>query len=227
MKKCKRPLTREERTLLKLRVLCLIWALFLVLVLLLVDSDAEVPEEEPAAQTVIQESEPPVIVHEPESEPVVVVEVELAPQATEQIDVDPTRDDIPMDKDAQVLLYEACGETGVPFELALAVIWRETRFQNLVGDDGASVGYMQVYEHWHRDRMERLGVVDLADPYGNFLVGCDYLAEMLGKERGIEWALHAYNGGPSYANKMAKAGTVSQYATDVLNYMNNLKMEEF
>ena len=35
----------------------------------------------------------------------------------------------------------------------------------------------------------------------------------------------AYNGGPTYANKMAKAGKESQYAKDVLNYMNNL--EEF
>ncbi len=223
MKKCKRQPTREELTLLKLRVLCLLWALFLVLVLLLVDTDAEVHEEEPPTEVeAVLASEPPVIIHKPEPEPVVAVEVELPPQATEQIDVDPTRDDIPLDKDTQVLLYEACGETGVPFELALAVIWKETRFQNLIGDDGSSAGYMQVQERFHWDRMERLGVTDLTDPYGNFLVGCDYLAEMVDRDRGVEWALMAYNGGPSYANNMAKAEKVSQYATDVLNYMKNL-----
>jgi soluble lytic murein transglycosylase-like protein len=222
MKKHKRPLTREERTLLKLRVLCLLWALFLVLVLLLVDMDAEVHEEEPAQVTQFETGLQPIPVVQAAYKAPIVIEAEAAPQATEQIDVDPTRDDIPLDKDAQVLLYEACGETGVPFELALAVIWKETRFQNISGDGGNSVGYMQVQERFHWDRMERLGVTDLADPYGNFLVGCDYLAEMLDKERGVEWALMAYNGGPSYANNMAKAGKVSQYATDVLNYMKNL-----
>lgn len=222
MKKHKRQPTREERTLLKLRVLCLLWALFLVLVLLLVDMDTEVYEEPPMATTKM-ETEPEVVIQPiPVVQAVYIEPVVIAPEATEQIDVDPTRDDIPLDKDIQVLLYEACGETGVPFELALAVIWKETRFQNISGDGGNSAGYMQVQERWHKDRMERLGVTDLADPYGNFLVGCDYLTEMLARERGIEWALMAYNGGPTYANNMAKAGKVSQYATDVLNYMKNL-----
>lgn len=134
----------------------------------------------------------------------------------------PVREDIPLDAEIQLLLYQACEETGIQYELALAVIKQETDFRNITGDDGASTGYMQVQRRWHEDRMERLGVTDLADPYGNFLVGCDYLAEMLGKGRGIEWALMAYNGGPSYANDMAKAGRVSQYAKDVLNYMNDL-----
>jgi soluble lytic murein transglycosylase-like protein len=157
-----------------------------------------------------------------EAQEVEEIQPEEAPEATEQIDVDPTRDDIPLGKDLQVLLYQACGETNVPFELALAVIWRETNFQNISGDSGNSTGYMQVQWRWHKDRMDRLGVVDLTDPYGNFLVGCDYLAELLAYDRGIEWALMAYNGGPVYANYMAKAGEVSPYARDVLNYMNDL-----
>jgi soluble lytic murein transglycosylase-like protein len=84
-----------------------------------------------------------------------------------------------------------------------------------------------VQPRWHAERMKKYGVTDLKDPYGNFLVGCDYLAELAKKDRGIEWMLHAYNGGMSYANKMAKAVSVSQYAKDVLNYMNILSMEEF
>lgn len=134
----------------------------------------------------------------------------------------PVRDDIPLDAETQLLLYQACNETGVPCEVALAVVWKETNFQNINGDGGKSIGYMQVQPRWHSERMERLGVTDLADPYGNFLVGCDYLAEMIRKDRGLEWALHAYNGGPTYANKMAKAERVSQYAESVLNYMNTL-----
>lgn len=144
----------------------------------------------------------------------------------EVVAFDPVREDIPLDADTQRLLYHACDEMGIGYELALAVIRQETNFQNITGDNGNSIGYMQIQPRWHGDRMTKLGVTDLADPEGNFRVGCDYLAEMLGQGRGIEWALMAYNGGPFYANNMAKAGNVSQYAKNVLNYMNDFKMEE-
>lgn len=81
------------------------------------------------------------------------------------------REDVPLDGDTQALLRAACEETGIPYELALAVIRQETEFRNITGDDGRSVGYMQVQTRWHEDRMARLGVADLTDPYGNFRVG--------------------------------------------------------
>lgn len=169
----------------------------------------DTPVEQPETFVIVQ----PI----PEPVPVVVVEEEA---------FDPVREDIPLDAETQRLLWQACEETGIQYELALAVIWQETDFRNIKGDGGASAGYMQIQRRWHEDRMERLGVSDLTNPYGNFLVGCDYLAELIEKDRGLEWALHAYNGGPSYANKMAKAGKISQYAKDVLNYLNILKNEE-
>lgn len=119
------------------------------------------------------------------------------------------RDDVPLSYEEQDFLHTACQESGVPYALALAVIERETQFQNLVGDDGASLGYMQVQERWHWDRMERLGVTDLMNPFGNFRVGCDFLAELLEKYPTQE-ALTAYNSGsPGY----------NQYSYDVMaNY---------
>lgn len=119
------------------------------------------------------------------------------------------RYDVPLDGDTQALLRAACEETGIPYELALAVIRQETEFRNVTGDDGRSVGYMQVQRRWHEDRMARLGVTDLTDPYGNFRVGCDYLAELLG-EYPLEEALTAYNSG--------KPGK-SAYASNVMAYM--------
>lgn len=119
------------------------------------------------------------------------------------------REDVPLDSDTQAFLRAACEETGIPYELALAVIRQETEFRNITGDDGRSVGYMQVQRRWHEDRMARLGVADLTDPYGNFRVGCDYLAELLGKYP-LEEALTAYNSG--------KPGK-SAYASSVLGYM--------
>lgn len=104
------------------------------------------------------------------------------------------REDVPLDGDTQALLHAACDESGIPYELALAVIAQETGFRNVTGDDGASCGYMQIQEQWHRDRMARLGVTDLMDPFGNFRVGCDYLAELL-DQYSLEEALTAYNSG--------------------------------
>jgi soluble lytic murein transglycosylase-like protein len=200
------------------RVDCLVAAV--VGVVLFCATSIEIHEEKKVIEATVQPI--PEVQEIEEVQEVEEIQPEEAPEATEQIDVDPTYDDIPLGKDLQVLLYQACGETNVPFELALAVIWRETNFKNISGDSGNSTGYMQVQWRWHKDRMERLGVVDLKDPYGNFLVGCDYLAELLAYDRGIEWALMAYNGGPVYANYMAEAGEVSPYARAVLNYMNDL-----
>ena len=119
------------------------------------------------------------------------------------------RSDVPLDGETQAFLRSACEEAGITYELALAVIRKETDFRNVVGDNGDSIGYMQIQPRWHEERMERLGVTDLADPYSNFRVGCDFLAELLEKYT-LEEALTAYNSG--------KAGQ-SEYATSVMGYM--------
>lgn len=123
------------------------------------------------------------------------------------------RADIPLDENTQELLYAACGETGIRYELALAVVWKETNFRNVVGDGGESYGYMQIQPKWHGERMQRLGVVDLMDPKDNFRVGCDYLAQLLG-EYELPQALTAYNSGsPGH----------SDYADAVMAYMEELE----
>ena len=119
------------------------------------------------------------------------------------------RADVQLDGETQAFLRSACEEAGITYEIALAVIRQETDFRNIVGDNGDSIGYMQIQPRWHEERMERLGVTDLADPYSNFRVGCDFLAELLEKYT-LEEALTAYNSG--------KAGQ-SEYATSVIGYM--------
>ena len=122
------------------------------------------------------------------------------------------RDDIPMDFETQACLRAACEESGVPFEIALAVIRKESTYQNITGDSGDSIGYMQVQPKWHQERMRRLGVTDLTQPLANFRVGCDYLAELMDKYP-TEEALTAYNSG--------KPGK-SDYADTVLKYWREL-----
>lgn len=112
----------------------------------------------------------------------------------------------PLPLDKQVLLYGACLEMGVDYQLALAVIEQETGYRSLMGDDGESAGYMQVQEKWHRERMALLGVDDLMDPKSNFRVGCHFLKECIDKY-GLERGLGFYNGG------VAK---VTDYSREVL-----------
>ena len=199
-KHIERKLTREERIYRKHRRMYLaavtLWVLVIIgLLIWCITPLSRATEPEPDAPDVQ-------IIEEPEAVP---------------MEYDPVRDDIPLDAEIQHLLYKACGETGIRYELALAVIWQETDFRNVIGDGGESAGYMQVQEKWHRDRMERLGVTDLLDPYGNFMVGLDFLAELL-ETHELTDALTRYNSG--------RTGN-SQYAQRVLNYMNILTTEDF
>jgi soluble lytic murein transglycosylase-like protein len=77
------------------------------------------------------------------------------------------------------------------------------------GDDGKSVGLMQIQERWHKERMKRLGMTDLYNPQQNINVGCDILAELLGKYGNYKDALSVYNSGNTkdgkqYAERIMK-----------------------
>ena len=114
-------------------------------------------------------------------------------------------DTVPLSFDEQEKLQAACEEFDVPYALALGLIEVESDFRNILGDNGASTGYMQIQKRWHKDRMERLGVNDLSDPEGNFRVGLDYLSELYRKYGSWEMALTVYNRGhnPGYITRYA------------------------
>lgn len=101
---------------------------------------------------------------------------------------------IPLDETTQAEVCYAAQLAEIDPYLAFAVIWQETNFQNVIGDGGDSLGYMQVQPKWHEDRMERLGCDDLMMPYENFIVGCDFLGELLASHS-LENALTYYNAG--------------------------------
>lgn len=203
-----RQLTREQRrrqtrkTMALIGVVCMLLAALLTMLAALtvpVSADTETPK------TAVTDSE--------SATPVEILESKEETEDYENEKIEAAlfesgyfRSDIPLDGETQAYLRAACEESGVTYELALAVIWKETGYQNVIGDSGNSVGYMQVQPRWHQERMNRLGVDDLSDPYGNFRVGCDYLAELL-RKYDTDKALTAYNTG--------KPGN-SAYATDVL-----------
>lgn len=128
--------------------------------------------------------------------------------------------DVPLEEELQDYIFDICEEYGVDPELIVSMIFHESNFDSAVigeNDSGYSYGLMQIMPRWNYDRMEKLGCLDLLNPYQNVRVGVDLLAEYIQKGYGIEWALMAYNGGPSYANRKAAEGIVSGYATRIMD----------
>lgn len=120
------------------------------------------------------------------------------------------REDIPLDYELQAMLYGACLEFEIDYSLALAVVEQETNFKNVTGDDGASVGYMQIQHRWWGGLMEEIGARDLTDPEDNFRTGCAIIRKLMDKHGSVEDALTAYNRG--------KPGQ-SKYSRDVMERM--------
>ena len=100
-----------------------------------------------------------------------------------------------------------------PF-LILAIAERESGLNpNAVGDNGASLGLMQIQPRWSRERMKRLGVDDLREPRGCVKVAIDILLEYKEKDSDLYFVLMAYNGGVAYAKR--SINTPSDYALKV------------
>lgn len=98
-------------------------------------------------------------------------------------------------------------------ELIEAVIERESSWRT-DAVNGTCIGLMQINPEYHAERMERLGVEDLLDPYDNILAGTDFLAELFREYGDIYAVLMYYNAG--YDGLRAwRAGEYSDYAVSV------------
>lgn len=132
--------------------------------------------------------------------------------------------DVPLDHKLQDYIFELCDEKCIDPAIIIAMIDKESKFDiDIIGDKGKSYGLMQIQPRWHKERMEELGVTDLLDPYQNVTVGIDILAELLESGESLEWALMAYNGGHSYANRLTAEGRLSTYASTVIENASELE----
>lgn len=82
---------------------------------------------------------------------------------------------------------------GVCPELLMAMIEKKSS-GNPTAENGGCYGLMQVSTKYHSDRMERLGVTDIYDSYGNILVGTDYLMELAEEYGDIGYVLDKSKG---------------------------------
>ena len=78
-------------------------------------------------------------------------------------------------------------------------------------------GYMQVLPKWHKERMHRLNVDNVENPYFNVLVGVDYLAELQERFDTEAEVLTAYNYGVAgaYEHVWNKGLTETKYSREV------------
>ena len=113
--------------------------------------------------------------------------------------------DVPLEAETQWAIFEQCGQDAELFCAVMAIATVESGFDSqTVGDDGDSIGMMQINTRWHTGRMEALGVTDLTDPVQCAMVAIDYLLELEGilKAGPEDHRLYiGYNCGPSRAKR--------------------------
>lgn len=110
-------------------------------------------------------------------------------------------------------------------ELLQAIAMRESTLY-LQATNGDCKGLMQISEHWHRERMERLGVTDIYDARGNILLAADYIAELRDTtEYGYDlvYVLMRYNMATDTANELYKQGEYTDYALQIIEESKRLE----
>ena len=126
------------------------------------------------------------------------------------------------DKKAMEFINSSLGEWIIEYSasknidpfLIFAIAERESGLNpNAVGDNGASLGLMQIQPRWSGERMKRLGVDELREAKGCVKVAIDILLEYKEKDSDLYFVLMAYNGGMTYAKR--NINTPSDYALKV------------
>lgn len=127
---------------------------------------------------------------------------------------------LPEETDIPEEYQNYCIEIGKQYhicpELLMAMIEQESSGRADIVNSAGDTGLLQVNPAWHKERMERLGVSDLTDPYSNILVAADYLAELFSENDGdIYLVLMKYNMRHETAEDMFYAGKFSDYSVMV------------
>ncbi len=128
----------------------------------------------------------------------------------------------------QKYLWRQCEEYGIDFATALAMIEVESGYRPHAESRNGDAGYFQVVEKWHKERMTRLEVSDMKDPYQNTLVALDYLEELEERFGSEDKALTAYNHGVSGAMRdvWTKTGEeTSRYSRKVRKIAERIRKE--
>lgn len=149
-------------------------------------------------------------------------------QVRQAVDLSKTKSffSVPLDYELQSFIIQLCEEHHIDPAVVIAMIDAESGFNaSAIGDSGYAFGLMQIQQRWHLDRMDKLGVSNLLDPFQNVAVGIDYLAELIDYYNGnLEKALIAYNAGQlgAYNLYFCQGIYSNQYSSKILGNIENL-----
>lgn len=161
---------------------------------------------------------------EPVTEYVTLTYTEERPQAEQEPEL---LYDVPMSDELQRYVREQAERQGVPFEIALAVIERESSYQPDAVSDTGDFGLMQINVCNHRWLYEELGITDVMDPEQNIEAGLYILGQAFRKYDDPDKALMAYNMGDSGMKAAwSKGQHSSKYSRAVLETAQSLKRKE-
>lgn len=128
----------------------------------------------------------------------------------------------------QAYLWCQCKQRGIDYYIVVALIELESNYNcEATGDNGNSKGYMQIWESWHKDRMQAEDVEDLYNPFGNIRVGLNFLQELIARAGGdSHYVLMSYNMGENKCKEFISEGIYStEYSRWVLQRAQEIKQE--
>lgn len=159
---------------------------------------------------------------------ITVIVVSCSRTEAKAVETKVTLYDVPIDIELLDHISGLSADYEIPVELVLAVIEKESSFNEEAVSAVGAKGLMQILPEYHQDRMKRLGCKNLFNPKQNVTVGVDFLAELIEKNGGnLNKALTAYNFGQNGANKLffSKGKESSSYSRSVLETAEKIKGE--
>lgn len=140
---------------------------------------------------------------------------------------------IALSEEYQKYAYALCTQYGIDYELFLAIMYQESRYNIYALGGGNSYGLCQIHVGNHANLINKLGVTDFFDPYDNMTAGAYMLATYYQIARNyvsdpeeVEvYALNAYNMGEGayYASCFSQGILHRSYSTSVRNLRDILK----
>lgn len=217
---------RKDITLLLFILIVVSWSLYINLTLLeemadlqeLVSIEKEEVRIKVPARNIIGTPPQKVIFESEKPETSEVIQEE--PEQSEDIQEKPLTEKEQIDS----FIVDIANMYDIEPELIQSIVWHESRYKP-DAYNGNCLGLMQVSTRWHADRAEKLGVTDFYDPYGNILLGVDYISELMDRYDDPALALMMYNMKHSTAMSLYEKGEISFYAKSVLERAELLKEE--
>ena len=126
-------------------------------------------------------------------------------------------------------LEEYTTEIGEKYDINPYILYSLTESESrgyIYAENGNCKGLTQINAVYHADRMKKLGITDIYDPYGNILLCADYLAELRTEKDDIYYILMRYNMATVTANKMYDKGEISSYAQNIVTRAGELAYEQ-